>query len=112
MYTYNATVTAPVISEAARARQKAEIAERNARLAQPIPVWEAVWTTVEGIEVLQVAGSNYVAIPVNGRRSSARFDICQLDPREFYCQVTKAEVRQWLADTARHREELPATGTI
>lgn len=57
----------------------------------------AVWQTVEGVEVLRVHDSNYVAAPVTGKKSSARFEVIDLNDRtEAVCQLTKKEVYGWL----------------
>ncbi len=57
----------------------------------------AEWVEVEGIQVLRVADSNYVGVPVTGRRNSKRFDIIDLNDRsDIVCQVKKEEVYTWL----------------
>jgi hypothetical protein len=58
------------------------------------------WTTFEGEDVIQVPGSNHVAVPVNGRKNSAKFDIISIEPREYVTQVGKGEVHQWLTRNA------------
>jgi len=62
------------------------------------------WTTFDGGDVLQVPGSNYVAVPINGRKNSSRFDIMSIEPREYVTQVRKNEVHQWLTERARRDE--------
>ncbi len=56
----------------------------------------ADWTEVKGVEVLRAGDSNYVAVPCSGRRSSARFDIIDIEANELVAQVAKNEVREWL----------------
>jgi len=64
-----------------------------ARMEQAIQATTfATWQTVEGIAVLRVADSKFVAQPVNSRK----FDIIDLDTREFVCQVAKSQVHNWL----------------
>lgn len=58
------------------------------------------WATFEGEPVMQVPGSNYVAVPVNGRKNSAKFDIIGIDPREYVTQLSKNEVGPWLTHKA------------
>ena len=56
----------------------------------------ANWVVVQGVDVLRVADSKYVAEPVTGRKSSGKFDIVDLDTMEFVCQVNRKEVYRWL----------------
>jgi hypothetical protein len=57
----------------------------------------AEWTEVEGIKVLRVADSNYVGVPVTGRRNSKWFEIIDLNDRsDIICQVTNREIHTWL----------------
>ncbi len=57
----------------------------------------AEWVEVEGIEVLRVGNSNYVGVPVSGRRSSKRFDVIDLSNRtNIVCQLSNKEIYTWL----------------
>lgn len=57
----------------------------------------AKWTEVEGVQVLRVEGSNFVGVPVNGRKDARKFDIIDLDDRsDIVCQVNGNEVYTWL----------------
>lgn len=58
---------------------------------------QAEWTEVEGTEVLRVKDSNYVAVPVNGRKNSRQFVVIDLNDRtEDVCYLLKSEVHGWL----------------
>lgn len=57
---------------------------------------QATWQKVEGVEVLRVKDSPIVAVPTNGRRNSARFQVIDLVSREELCQLLSSEVRGWL----------------
>ncbi len=57
----------------------------------------AEWTEVEGIQVLRVADSNYVGMPVTGRRNSKWFQVIDLNDRtDIVCQMTNREIYTWL----------------
>jgi hypothetical protein len=57
----------------------------------------AEWTKVEGIKVLRVADSNYVGVPVTGRRNSKWFTVIDLNDRsDIICRVTNREIHTWL----------------
>lgn len=57
----------------------------------------AEWTEVEGCQVLRVEGSNYIGVPVTGRRSSKWFEIIDLNDRTgIVCQLKSNEIYTWL----------------
>lgn len=57
----------------------------------------AEWTKVEGVQVLQVEGSDFVGVPVSGRKDARRFSIINLNDRtDIVCQVSGKEVYAWL----------------
>ncbi len=61
---------------------------------------QAEWVDVEGVQVLRVKDSNYVAAPCSGRKNAARFNVINLDDRtDVVCQLSKTEVRGWLTKT-------------
>jgi len=60
----------------------------------------ADWTEVEGCLVLRVADSKFVAQPLTGRKTARKFDVINLDTREYVCQLNKSEVYGWLLRAA------------
>lgn len=57
----------------------------------------AEWTEVEGYQVLRVGDSNYIGVPVNGRRNSKWFQVIDLNDRsDIVCQLSNKEVYTWL----------------
>jgi hypothetical protein len=54
------------------------------------------WTTVKGVKCLRCGNSDFVGCPVNGRESSAKFDMINIKTGQFLCQVNKNEVNHWL----------------
>ena len=61
---------------------------------------QAVWVDFEGVLVLRVKDSNFVAVPKNGKKNSAKFDIINIQTRELGCQLKKSEVYGWLCKVA------------
>lgn len=62
---------------------------------------QARWTEFEGIEVLRVKSSNYIAVPCTERRNSAIFLVIDIEDRsDIVCQLTKKEVCGWLCKRA------------
>jgi hypothetical protein len=58
---------------------------------------QATWQTVEGHEVLRINDSNFVAVPVTGKRNSRKFAIVDLNDRSDYVtSLNKDEVQAWL----------------
>ena len=86
--------------EAAKRHQATEAANHSAgraRMEQAIQTTTfATWQIVEDIEVLRVADSKFVAQPITGRRNARRFDIIDIEAREFVCQVNGSKVHNWL----------------
>lgn len=76
-----------------------------------IPFWEPSWTTVEGVPVLRIRDSAFVAVPVTGRRNAALFDVLKLEPREWLAQLTSSEARGWLIGRASE-EGIKPTGFV
>lgn len=56
----------------------------------------ADWTDVEGVLVLRAGESRYVAVPKNGKKTAANFEIVDLDARELVTVLKKDEVYSWL----------------
>ena len=61
---------------------------------------QAEWVKFEGVLVLRVKDSNFVAVPTNGKKNSAKFDIINVETRELGCQLKKSEVYGWLCKVA------------
>ena len=57
---------------------------------------QAVWVDFEGVLVLRVKDSIFVAVPTNGKKNSAKFDIINIQTRELGCQLKNSEVYGWL----------------
>jgi len=75
-----------------------------------IPYWEPEWTKIEGQDVLQIKGSEFFAIPADGKKSAKKFVISN-KAREEVAHLDKKEVRQWLIDAAR-RDGVKPTATL
>ena len=60
------------------------------------------WVNHDGVSGLQVPGSRFFAVPVSGRKNSAKFDILEKTKKgwELGPQLTKKEVNSWLYRTA------------
>lgn len=58
------------------------------------------WTTLDGILILQVPGSELAAIPNSGKKNAASFTIFNVKTRNEIVQLKKKEVRGWLVDRA------------
>ncbi len=57
----------------------------------------AEWTEVEGVRVLRVKGSNFVGVPVSGRKDARWFEIIDLNDRmDIICHVSSKEIYLWL----------------
>lgn len=54
------------------------------------------WTTVEGVLVLRSGDANEVAVPRNGKKTAASFEILTLKPRRLLTFVQRDEVHSWL----------------
>jgi len=62
---------------------------------------QPTWSSVEGIKVLRVANSHYVAVPANGRENSKNWHVIDLDKRgDVVTQLSSREVHSWLANRA------------
>lgn len=58
-----------------------------------IDIPDPEWTQVEGIDVLRVRGSKYVAVPVSGRKNARAFQVIDLEDRTgIVCQLGRNEV--------------------
>ena len=58
---------------------------------------QAEWVTVEGVDALRVHDSDYIAIPVTGKKNAAHFAVIDLSDRsDIVCQLKKSEVFGWL----------------
>ena len=67
--------------------------------------YPVIWTKFENIDVKHIKGSSLVAVPVSGKKGSARFDIVETKGhRECLCQLLKKDVDYWLLTA--HRAEL------
>ena len=56
----------------------------------------AVWTTLDGVDVLQVPGDCVAAFPASGKRGSRVYVVFDVNTREELCQLKKNEVNSWL----------------
>lgn len=57
----------------------------------------AEWIEVEGFQVLQVEGSNYIGVPVTGCQNSCWFQVIDLNDRsDIVCQLSSKEIYTWL----------------
>lgn len=68
----------------------------------PAPVWSTV-DGLDNIDILRIPGEPLAALPCNGRRSSARWQVFDVARREAGCQLTSREVRGWLVRAAHGR---------
>ena len=50
------------------------------------------WAIVNGVNVVRIGESKFVAVPTSPRKNSRKFDIIDIEAGEFICQVEKAEV--------------------
>ena len=55
----------------------------------------AEWTQVNGVDVLRIEDSKFVAVS-----SGHKFDIIDIDDGTFVCQVSKSKVHKWLQGAA------------
>lgn len=83
-------------------------AKRDAEfMSRPVRPLAPEWTKVDGVEVLRIKDSKYVAIPNNGRRNSANFSILDLTDRSDYVAVLrKTEVNKWLISAYKNEKDL------
>lgn len=56
----------------------------------------AQWVEIEGVKVLRVANSKFVAAPTSGKKNSRKFDIINIKTQELVCQIWKGQVHNWL----------------
>lgn len=95
-------IVAPYTTKESREREARNLAERNAKLDAPIACYSIAWTTVKGVAVQLIPGMEHiVAVPCNGKRNSARFDVIDLNANELLCQLLKSEVSAWLIAKAK-----------
>ena len=62
----------------------------------PLPTWQ----TVKGVKVLRSGVAQHVAVPRNGKESSAKFDIIHIGRGEHVTTLGKNEVHGWLRRAA------------
>ena len=60
----------------------------------------AEWTQVDGVDVLRIEDSKFVAVPTTGRKTARKFDIIDIEANEYMCQMSKSEVYKWLQNAA------------
>lgn len=82
------------------AEQEAMAARARATV-EHLVLQRAQWTTIDGVDVLQIPGSNYAAVPCTDRKDARRFTVFTVDEREEYCQLTRKEVYDWLYAVAK-----------
>ena len=84
----------------ARLREEGErvSSENFAAMVKVVPL--ADWTDVEGVLALRCGSSRFVAVPKNGKRTGATFEVIDLDKRELVTVLKKDEVASWLWRTA------------
>ena len=80
-------------------------------MPKSIPVWSAEWVRLKDNDILRVAGSDYAALPVTGKKSAVWFAIFKVSDLVELTQVNKKEVRTWLAKAARD-ENVKPTGYV
>jgi hypothetical protein len=93
----------------------AEIAEAGelAALAISESATQPTWQKFEGVDVLRIEQSRYIAAPATGRKNAANFVIINLDDRSDYvCQLKKGEVVPWLCRNADDRFEKMANARL
>lgn len=69
--------------------------------AEKVKIVFAEWVDFEGVTVLRIESDKHVAAPVSGRKNSRKFDIINVETREFVCQVSKERVHEWLQRARR-----------
>lgn len=63
---------------------------------QKIDQNQPVWVNIKGADVLQIPGSKWCALPINGKKTAATFQIIDLKKGVEGPQLKKAEVNAWL----------------
>lgn len=102
---YSGSVVAPLITDKTRNYEKRMAEIRAEQMKQPMMGYKVEWTTVKGVNVQAISGmSNIVAVPTNGKRNSARFDIIDLEAGSLLCQLPKSKVYAWLTAKAASLE--------
>ena len=62
---------------------------------------QPTWSKFEGVDVLRVRDSNFVAVPNNGRKNSKNWSVIDLNDRsDIVAQLPSKEVKGWLAGRA------------
>lgn len=77
----------------ARRRTHKATASANQATREVVPV---EWTKVDGVLVKRIGESKYVAAPQSGRKNARKFDVIDVEAREYVCQLNKGEVNTWL----------------
>lgn len=67
--------------------------------------YETYWTQIKCINVITVEDSNFVAVPVSGRKNSKKFNIIDIKNLDFVCQLDKKDVSYWLIKNYIHNEK-------
>lgn len=62
------------------------------------------WTKIDGVDVLQVPGSEHAAFPISGKKNGATFQVFNVNTREPGPQLKKAEIHNWLYRDAERQE--------
>lgn len=62
---------------------------------------EPQWTKLEGNNILKVKGSKIAALPVTGKKNSAKFIIFNINTRKEITYLKKSEVYSWLTRVAK-----------
>lgn len=96
------------IARGAKKTQEREEAQRKEfeagageRASQREAIGEPTWQDFEGVQVLRVKDSPFVAVPHSGNRMSSKFDIVDTSKRDdIVAQLKGTEVRQWLINKA------------
>lgn len=64
----------------------------------------ADWTMFEEVLVLRAGNSRFVAVPLNGKKSSPSFDVIDVTNRKLIVRLLKSEVRNWLWRASQNEE--------
>lgn len=82
-------------------------ARRDAHYAKPTTAVAADWDQFEGVLVMRRPGSQFVAVPITGKKSSKLFDVIRVEgKREHVAQVKSSEVGAYLASLDRADESV------
>lgn len=71
--------------------------EGHSERAAAIEAGQPQWQEYEGVDVLRIGESPFLAVPASGRKNAARFDIIDIrDRTDIVAQLDKGAVNDWL----------------